>query len=257
MLLFTRLAVPLRTLQKLTKAHRWHHTSLTNELIENMDKKATWDRFYTENGSKGQFKNFEWFFGFDSVKDFILPVLQSMSHSHSGQLNILDMGCGTSALGPCIYRNSPCAVKVICADISTVAVKLMQKHSNSTLVQPCNPSSALAFLELDCTQLRGYFDARSLDLILDKGTTDALVRSKEGQVKAGQIVKQCLQVLKPSGSLLQFSDEDPDARLVWLEREVRGAELGADVGVQEVGKLRGVSYFCYQISPHTSERVSK
>ncbi|XP_042615772.1 citrate synthase-lysine N-methyltransferase CSKMT, mitochondrial-like isoform X2 [Cyprinus carpio] len=220
MLLFTRLAVPLRTLQKLTKAHRWHHTSLTNELIENMDKKATWDRFYTENGSKGQFKNFEWFFGFDSVKDFILPVLQSRSHSHTGQLNILDMGCGTSALGPCIYRNSPCAVKVICADISTVAVKLMQKHSNSTLVQPCNLSSALAFLELDCTQLRGYFDARSLDLILDKGTTDALVRSKEGQVKAGQIVKQCLQVLKPSGSLLQFSDEDPDARLVWLEREL-------------------------------------
>lgn len=229
----------------------------TDELIENMDKKATWDRFYTENGSKGQFKNFEWFFGFHSVQDLILPVLQSMSHSHSGQLNILDMGCGTSALGPCIYRNSPCAVKVICADISTVAVKLMQKHSNSTLVQPCNPSSALAFLEMDCTQLRGYFDARSLDLILDKGTTDALVRSKEGQDKAGQILKQCLQVLKPSGSLLQFSDEDPDARLVWLEREVRGAELAADVGVQEVGKLRGVSYFCYQISPHTSERVSK
>ncbi|XP_016315998.1 methyltransferase-like protein 12, mitochondrial isoform X1 [Sinocyclocheilus anshuiensis] len=257
MLLFTRLAVPLRTLQKLTKAHRWHHTSLTNELIENMDKKATWDRFYTENGSKGQFKNFEWFFGFHSVKDFILPVLQTMSHSHSGPLNILDMGCGTSALGPCIYRTSPCAVKVICADISSVAVKLMQKHSNSTLVQPCNPSSALAFLEMDCTHLRGYFVARSLDLILDKGTTDALVRSKEGQVKAGQIVKQCLQVLKPSGTLLQFSDEDPDARLVWLEREVRGTELAADVGVQEVGELRGVSYFCYQISPRTSERVSK
>lgn len=229
----------------------------TDELIENMDKKATWDRFYTENGSKGQFKNFEWFFGFHSVQDLILPVLQSMSHSQSGPVNILDMGCGTSALGPCIYKTSSCAVKVTCADISSVAVKLMEKHANSMSAQPCNPSSALAFLELDCTQLRGYFGARSLDLILDKGTTDALVRSKEGQDKAGQILKQCLQVLKPSGSLLQFSDEDPDARLVWLEREVRGAELGADVGVQEVGKLRGVSYFCYQISPCTSEKVSK
>ncbi|XP_018950886.2 citrate synthase-lysine N-methyltransferase CSKMT, mitochondrial isoform X1 [Cyprinus carpio] len=257
MLLFNRLAVPLRSLQKLTKAQRRHHTSLTNELIENMDKKATWDRFYTENGSKGQFKNFEWFFGFHSVQDLILPVLQSMSHSQSGPVNILDMGCGTSALGPCIYKTSSCAVKVTCADISSVAVKLMEKHANSTSAQPCNPSSALAFLELDCTQLRGYFGARSLDLILDKGTTDALVRSKEGQDKAGQILKQCLQVLKPSGSLLQFSDEDPDARLVWLEREVRGATLAADVGVQELGELRGVSYFCYQISPCTSEKVSK
>ncbi|KAK7176681.1 hypothetical protein R3I93_000799 [Phoxinus phoxinus] len=252
MLSFKRLAVSLRTLQKLAEAHRWHHTSLINELIENMDKKATWDRFYTENGSKGQFKNFEWFFGFHSVKDFILPVLGTMSHSHPGPFNILDMGCGTSALGPCLYRASPFAVKVTCADISPVAVRLMEKHTNSASVQPCNPSSALAFLELDCTHLRGHFGTRSLDMILDKGTTDALVRSKEGQAKAGQIVRQCLQVLKPSGIILQFSDEDPDARLVWLEREVRGAELTADVGVQEVGELRGVSYFCYEISPCTN-----
>ncbi|XP_077084305.1 citrate synthase-lysine N-methyltransferase CSKMT, mitochondrial isoform X2 [Siphateles boraxobius] len=223
-----------------------------DELIENMDKKVTWDRFYTENGSKGQFKNFEWFFGFHSVKDFILPVLGTMSHSHRGPFNILDMGCGTSALGPCIYSASLCAVKVTCADISPVAVRLMEKHTNSASVQPCNPSSSLAFLELDCTQLRGHFGTRSLDMILDKGTTDALVRSKEGQAKAGHIVRQCLQVLKPSGILLQFSDEDPDARLVWLEREVRGAEVTADVGVQDVGELRGVSYFCYDISPCTN-----
>ncbi|XP_067299837.1 citrate synthase-lysine N-methyltransferase CSKMT, mitochondrial isoform X2 [Pseudorasbora parva] len=217
-----------------------------------MDKKATWDRFYTENGSKGQFKNFEWFFGFHSVKDFILPTLQTMSHSGIGPFNILDMGCGTSALGPCIYRTSPCAVKVTCADISPVAVKLMEKNTNLASIQPCNPSSALAFLELDCTKLRGHFGTRSLDMILDKGTTDALVRSKEGQVKAGQIMRQCLQVLNPSGVLLQFSDEDPDARLIWIEKEIRGAEQTADVGVHEVGELRGVSYFCYQISPCTS-----
>lgn len=248
-MLLNRFVVPLRSLLKLTQAHRCHQTSLINDLIENMDKKAMWDRFYTENGSKGQFKNFEWFFGFHSVKDLVLPALQAMSCSHSGLLHVLDMGCGTSALGPCIYSTSPCAVRVTCADISPVAVKLMKEHTKSTSAQPCNPSSALVFLELDCTQMTGHFEARSLDLILDKGTTDALVRSKEGQVKAGQIVRQSLQVLRPSGSLLQFSDEDPDARLIWLEREVQGAEVTVDVGVQEMGELRGVSYFCYQISP--------
>ncbi|XP_065104811.1 citrate synthase-lysine N-methyltransferase CSKMT, mitochondrial [Paramisgurnus dabryanus] len=247
MFILNRFVVPLRTCQKLTKAHRWHHTSLTNELIQNMDKKATWDRFYTENGSKSKFKHFEWFFGFPAVQDFILPVIQTMSQSHSGPLHILDMGCGTSALGPCIYRNSPCAVKVTCVDISPVAVRLLEEHTDTKSSQPQNPLSALSFQEMDCTQLTGQFEARSLDLILDKGTTDALVRSNEGQVKAGQIIRQCLKVLRPSGSLLQFSDEDPDARLVWLEKEVRGTDMAADVGVQEVGELRGVTYFCYQI----------
>lgn len=33
MLSFNRLAVSLRTLQKLTEAHRWHHTSLTSACI--------------------------------------------------------------------------------------------------------------------------------------------------------------------------------------------------------------------------------
>ncbi|XP_051551769.1 citrate synthase-lysine N-methyltransferase CSKMT, mitochondrial-like isoform X2 [Myxocyprinus asiaticus] len=168
MLLINRFAAPLRSLQKLTWACRWHHASLTNEFIENMDKKATWDRFYIENASKGNFKNFEWFFGFHSVQDFIFPVLQTMPHSQIGPLHILDMGCGTSALGPCIYRYSPCVVMVTCADISLVAVQILEEYTNAIPVQPQNPSSALAFVELDCTQLRGHFGARSLDLILDK-----------------------------------------------------------------------------------------
>ncbi|XP_056601660.1 citrate synthase-lysine N-methyltransferase CSKMT, mitochondrial [Triplophysa dalaica] len=253
MLLLNRFAASRRHFQKLTKPRRWHHTSLTNELIENMDKKATWDRFYVENGNK----TFEWFFGFHPVKEFILPVIQTMSHFHSHPLHILDMGCGTSALGPCVYKHSPCAVKVTCADISPVAIRLLEEHTNTSSLHSQNPSSVLSFIEMDCTQLRGQFEPKSLDLILDKGTTDALVRSNEGRVKAGQIIKQCLQVLRTSGSLLQFSDEDPDARLVWLEREVRETDQAADVGVQEVGELRGVSYFCYQITPRVASSLKQ
>ncbi|TRY87654.1 hypothetical protein DNTS_013608 [Danionella cerebrum] len=219
-----------------------------------MDKKATWDRFYKESASKGEFKNFEWFFGFHSVKNVILPMVQSMSLSHESALHILDMGCGTSALGPCIYSTSPCAVRVTCADISPEAVKLMKVHTST---QPSNKNSSLEFLELDGTELSGHFGARTLDMILDKGTTDALVRSKEGRAKAGQLIRQCVQILKPSGRLLQFSDEDPDARLIWLENEVKGVEEGADVGYQEMGEQRGVSYFCYQISPRTASDSDK
>lgn len=220
------------------------------ELIENMDKKATWDRFYTESSSRtSTFKNFEWFFGFDSVRDFIMPHLQAKSHADA-LLRVLDMGCGTSAVGPCIYRHSPLPVRVTCADISPIAVQLMQEHVRAKAIEPHNCSSQLEFVELDCTQLHKHYGSSSVDLIVDKGTTDALLRSKEGKGKAGLVLKHCLKVLRSSGSLLQFSDEDPDARLLWLETEAQEqGVMAADVGVQEVGELRGVCYYCYQVTP--------
>uniref|UniRef100_A0A3P8TJ24 Citrate synthase-lysine N-methyltransferase CSKMT, mitochondrial n=1 Tax=Amphiprion percula TaxID=161767 RepID=A0A3P8TJ24_AMPPE len=226
------------------------HSSLTTELIRNMDKKATWDRFYTENNSRTPtFKNFEWFFGFNSVQDIIMPLIQAMSRPDA-LLRVLDMGCGTSALGPSIYRHSFLPVSVTCADISPVAVRLMQEHIQAKAIQPHNASSQLEFLELDCTHLDKHFGLSSVDIIVDKGTTDALLRSKEGKGKAGVVLKQCLKVLRSSGSLLQFSDEDPDARLLWLETEAQDpGVMRADVGVQEVGELRGVCYYCYQVTP--------
>uniref|UniRef100_A0A8C5DIS2 Methyltransferase domain-containing protein n=1 Tax=Gouania willdenowi TaxID=441366 RepID=A0A8C5DIS2_GOUWI len=183
-----------------------------SDLIENMDKKSHVGSIYTETISKNpNFKNFEWFF-------------------------VLDMGCGTSALGPSIYRHSPLAISVTCADISPVAVRLMQEeiHANPRI-----------------PPLKKHFRPSSVDVILDKGTMDALLRSKEGRGKAGLLLSQCLKVLRCSGSLLQFSDEDPDASILWLETAAQHVEIvGVDVGVQEeVEKLRGVTYYCYQVTP--------
>ncbi|KAL4006374.1 synaptonemal complex protein 1 [Sarotherodon galilaeus] len=199
-----------------------------------MDKKATWDRFYTETSSgKAPFINFEWFFGFDSVRDFIMPLLQTMSRPDAA-LHVVDMGCGTSALGPSIYRHSPVSV-----------------HVTSKAIQPHSCSSQIEFVELDCTQLDKRFSPSTVDLIIDKGTTDALLRSREGKQNASLVLKQCLRVLRSSGSLLQFSDEDPDSRLIWLEMAAQDpGVMTADVGVQEVGELRGIHYYCYQVTPH-------
>lgn len=220
------------------------------ELIENMDKKATWDRFYLETGGQQtkKFKNFEWFFGFDAVQDIIMPLLKRHTDSDV-PLHVLDMGCGTSALGPSIYRHTPWPVVVTCVDISPVAVELMQEHTKNMPIKPQSPVSSLSFLELDCTKLKEHFRPQSLDLIVDKGTTDALLRSRDGRAKAGQILRQCLGVLHSSGSLIQLSDEDPDARILWLEKETLSTGVAANVGVQEVGVLRGMCYYCYQITP--------
>lgn len=214
-----------------------------------MDKKATWDRFYTETNSRSStFKNFEWFFSFDAVRHLVMPLLETRIQP-DGLLHVLDIGCGTSDLGPSIYRHSTFPVWVTCADISPIAVQLMQDHVRAKALQPSNPSSLLSFVEMDCMQLNKHFASGSIDLIVDKGTTDALLRTKEGKWKAELVFQQCLKVLKNSGSLLQFSDEDPDARLLWLETLVQEQKvIAADVGVQEVGKLRGVSYYCYHVT---------
>ncbi|KAM6908875.1 citrate synthase-lysine N-methyltransferase CSKMT, mitochondrial [Xenentodon cancila] len=227
-----------------------------------MDKKTTWDRFYTESSRTPRFKNFEWFFGFESVRDFIMPRLQTTPRPQTtprlqttprpdSLLQVLDLGCGTSGLGPSVYRDSALPVCVTCADISPVAVQLMQEHVRVKAIHPQNVSSQLRFVEMDCTQLDQHFSPNSLDLIVDKGTTDALLRSKEGKEKAALMLRHCLRALQSSGSLLQFSDEDPDARLLWLETLVQhqGGML-ADVGFQEVGELRGVCYYCYHVAPY-------
>ncbi|KAK9541891.1 hypothetical protein VZT92_001909 [Zoarces viviparus] len=135
---------------------------------------------------------------------------------------------------------------------STVKSPSLRKRVWQIEIQPHNLSSRLEFVELDCTQLHEHYGCSSVDLIVDKGTTDALLRSKEGKWKANQVLKQCLKVLRSSGSLLQFSDEDPDARLLWLEMEAQEpGVMAADVGVQEVGERRGMTYYCYQVTPRS------
>lgn len=79
----------------------------------------------------------------------------------------------------------------------------------------------------------------------------------EWGAKVSQVLKQYLEALRNSGSHLRFSDDDPDARMLWLEKE--GWEPGvmaANVGVQEVEELRGVTYYCYHVNPSCSTVAS-
>ncbi|XP_061665082.1 citrate synthase-lysine N-methyltransferase CSKMT, mitochondrial [Syngnathoides biaculeatus] len=222
-------------------------SSLSSEM---MDKKATWDRLYAESSTKAStFKTFEWFFGFEAAQNFIVPLLRTAARPEAA-LQVLDVGCGTSALGPSLYQRCPTPVRVTCGDISAAAVRLMREHVRAEAVRPGNGCSRLAFVELDCTQLHRHFAPGSVDLIVDKGTTDALLKSKDGKRNAGLALGQCLKALRHSGSLLQFCDEDPDARLLWLETEAPAAR----VHVQEVGELRGVFYYCYRVTPVPNPR---
>ncbi|XP_043931570.1 citrate synthase-lysine N-methyltransferase CSKMT, mitochondrial isoform X2 [Protopterus annectens] len=205
-----------------------------------MDKKATWDRFYTENQAE-RFKHFDWFFGYDVVSEFLLPFIRG-KHSFS----VLDVGCGTSDVGPGLYKHSATPVHVFCVDFSCVAVEHM-RHQFLNLPKPKNCRSELHFMESDATELK-EFQSQSFNLVLDKGTSDALLRASDGAKKASKVLLECLRVLKPHGNILQFSDEDPDARIPFLQQANKDSGQDLSIAVQELGSFRGVNYFMYIIN---------
>ncbi|XP_015269592.1 PREDICTED: methyltransferase-like protein 12, mitochondrial isoform X2 [Gekko japonicus] len=221
----------------------WHRSASSSsagwaeDLLRHMDQRDTWDRFYSEKGASGP-QHFDWFFGYRDVSGLLLSTLQGLP---SGEARILDVGCGTSALGLGLYRDSPRQLHVSCLDFSPLALdSLRQLLWDSP--PPRHPLSQLCCHLADATDLRDTFESGSFLLVLDKGTCDTLLRCPRGPGRAKQLVAECLRVLRPGGKLLQFSDEDPDARVPFLEQAG-----GVDVTVTEVGHINGVCYYVYTL----------
>ncbi|XP_069063134.1 citrate synthase-lysine N-methyltransferase CSKMT, mitochondrial isoform X2 [Pleurodeles waltl] len=212
-----------------------------------MHKQSTWDRFYVEN-CPSTFRHFDWFFGYKHVAGFLHTFLQN--EKHMGHWHVLDVGCGTSDLGLGLYKGSPQPLHISCVDFSPVAIDSMQKHFATTAPIPLNPGSELHYREADATNL-AHLDSHTFHLVLDKGTMDALLRGKEGVARAGLMLAECFRVLHPGGSLLQFSDEDPDARLPFLE-QIHGVEgSNASVRAQDLGTVGSLQYYAYVMTAPT------
>ncbi|XP_068779882.1 citrate synthase-lysine N-methyltransferase CSKMT, mitochondrial [Struthio camelus] len=211
--------------------------SAAGDLLGAMEQPGAWDRFYARRERAGAAGHFEWFFGYEAVAGLLPPLLRG-----PGVARVLDVGCGTSALGPALYRCCPRPVHVCCLDAAPAALAALGRLLRSA-PPPRHPDSRLRLCLGDATDLAGSgFAPASFRLVLDKGTCDALLRCPAGPGRAGRLVAECLRVLQPGGRLLQFSDEDPDARVPFLER------VGvAGVTVQELGVPGVVPYFAYTV----------
>lgn len=200
-----------------------------------------WDQLHAQprQGSK---HTFDWFFGYDEVQGLLMPLLQRAPAA--GPTRVLDVGCGTSGFCTGLYTKSPHPVDVLGVDFSSVAIahmnRLLDGDQGQTLC-PGHPASCLRFLQADAQNLGPVLASGFFHLVLDKGTWDSVVRG--GLPGAYLLLSECLRVLSPQGTLIQFSDEDPDVRLPCLEQ----GSAGRAVSVQELGPFRGISYFAYLI----------
>ncbi|XP_059574518.1 citrate synthase-lysine N-methyltransferase CSKMT, mitochondrial [Alligator mississippiensis] len=209
-----------------------------------MDRRETWDRFYARRD--GATTHFDWFFSYEAVSGLLLRALETPSPALA-PIRVLDVGCGTSDLGLGLYRDCPCPVHVCCVDRSPVAIGALRQLLRAA-PPPQHPLSQLRLGIADGTALgatRGGRAGSIFHLVLDKGTCDALLRCPRGPGRAERLLGECLRVLRPGGCLLQFSDEDPDARIPFLE----WAGGAGSVTVQEVGG----HYYAYALRKPGSE----
>ncbi|XP_053224929.1 citrate synthase-lysine N-methyltransferase CSKMT, mitochondrial [Podarcis raffonei] len=233
-----------RTLVRSSLSSASSSSSWSDDLLRQMDRRGAWDRFYSakEKGASHP-GHFDWFFSYEDVSGFLLSFLQS---SPAGQTQILDVGCGTSALSLGLFRDSPRQLHISCLDFSPPAIDSLQQLVRES-PPPGHPLSELHCYLADATALTSTFEEGSFHLILDKGTCDTLLRCPQGPGRAKTLVSECLRVLRPTGNLLQFSDEDPDARVPFLEQAG-----GVKVTVKEIAHIGGICYYAYILSPDSS-----
>jgi ubiquinone/menaquinone biosynthesis C-methylase UbiE len=130
-------------------------------------------------------------------------------------LNILDLGCGTSDVASVLLKKCASAVNIHCVDYSEGALQ-WQKGLLSELDQ--NHGNLLSnywLVMADVCHLP--FRDNFFHGVIDKGTTDSLLKSENGQQLAEECMKEIFRVLHPKGCLWQITDEDPDLRLSFLQ----------------------------------------
>lgn len=174
-----------------------------------LSKEAYWKQFYKQQRQDVRptppVFNFEWLTSYEILKPFILPLMPKTPY------RLLDVGCGVSTLAIDLCLDSPVASQSLCIDISPDALLTLQEKMKNIRLKP---SSRVDFLQADILNMP--VQSGSMDIVIDKGTMDSFLKDEDrvrAHDRATQLYKECLRVLKPSGCLIQITDEDPDMRM--------------------------------------------
>ena len=95
-------------------------------------------------------------------------------------------------------------------DISNVCIQQMTERNKD--IRP-----HMKFDTMDCTDLK--YENEQFDLIIDKGTIDAIVCGKFAALNVAKMMKQCQRTLKTGGTFVAISYGTPENRAFHFLRE--------------------------------------
>lgn len=168
-----------------------------------------WNSRYVKAGAT----LFDWYVDFEGLRALI--------EEHCAlEGPVLNLGCGNSSLGIDLFDTG--FQHVTNMDISDVLIAQMRERYSE------KKYASVAWDAMDAQAL-GYADA-SFDLVLDKGTLDAVICDQNSGEILYNVFAECSRVLKPGGVLLVVTHGAPADRTCYFDY----AEFGFTVTWQKV-----------------------
>ncbi|ELU17647.1 hypothetical protein CAPTEDRAFT_170609 [Capitella teleta] len=224
-----------------------NYTSLdaTNHFSK-LSKETYWKQFYKQQRQDSPAPpntNFEWLMSYEVLKPFVLPLMPKTPY------RLLDIGCGVSTLSIDLCMDSPAPSESLCIDISHDALLTLQEKLRKVHLQQ---GSKIDFLQADALNMP--IQSGSMDVVIDKGTLDSFLKDEDrdrAHTRAMQLYKESLRVLKPTGCLIQITDEDPALRMAILNpfpcKDPVFSDLKVNYRIIEGEQTGDHEYFVYTI----------
>lgn len=165
---------------------------------------------------------------------------------------MLDLGCGTSSFALQLARVSPVPVQVFCLDYSRAALASMKQLYEEMFSKSGAKKPAVHFVHGNATKMP--FKKNTFDLVLDKGTTDSVLKFEDrtqAHLMAKKIQNEALRIISPHGVYVQMTDEDPDLRLSLLrDNVVMDSSVPCDFSVsyRDISEDESWQHFMYILS---------
>lgn len=216
-------------------------------ITSDLSAQVTWDLFYRKNINN----KIDWFVNAQEVVDRIAKIL-THSKTVSPPLTLIDAGCGTSQVFPMLLGAVNVPLDLRCVDFSPDAIKALSKVDTKG-----ESASLISFVVADLMKLP--FESQSVDLILDKGSTDAMLRrgfrvsDKNNPDQTSPFFNtwhEFWRILRPNqlGVILHISDEDPDVRLGLLDSVLNNFQFSYTIDVDLLeADCNSQEIFFYQI----------
>ena len=161
-----------------------------------------WESFYAKKAGSP----FEWFCTYDQARSLLAKQIKPSDR-------LLHVGCGTSALGNKLFCDG---YRQICnVDLDASAIAQMKS------LYPEEQYQVASVLQLP-------FPDEAFDLVLDKGTIDAVIFQQEGNVEV--MISELDRVLRPGGRIIQISDDAPEWRVELVKDCLRSLPAGRGTG---------------------------